>query len=91
MVGRFYLKRKKYLAAADRFRGVLEHYPHYDEIDKVYLHLGQALLRSNNEAEARVYLDKLVTDYPDGRYAEEARKALDRAGGALITDIPGPS
>lgn len=91
MVGRFYLKRKKFLAAADRFRGVLERYPHYPEIDKVYLHLGQALLESNNDAEARVYLDKLVTDYPEGRYAEEARKALDRAGGALITDIPGSS
>jgi outer membrane protein assembly factor BamD len=88
MVGRFYLKRKKYLAAADRFRGVLEQYPHYAEIDKIYLYLGQALLRSNNESEARVYLDKLVTDYPDGRYAEEGRKALSQAGGALEMDVP---
>jgi len=91
IVGRFYLKRKKFLAAADRFRGVLERYPHYVEIDKVYLHLGQALLKSNNETEARVYLDKLVSDYPDGRYAGEARKALSQAGGALGTDLPGSS
>jgi len=90
-VGRFYLRRKKYLAAADRFRGILQNYPHFDEVDKVYLYLGQALLRSNNESEARVYLDKLVTDYPNGRYAEEARKALDLAGGALAVDVPGPS
>jgi len=91
MVGRFYLKRKKPLAAADRFRGILERYPHYAELDKVYLYLGQALLRSNNESEARVYLDKLVTDYPDGRYAEEGRKALSLAGGALEMDVPDPS
>jgi len=91
MVGRFYLKRKKYLAAADRFRGILERYPHYAEADKVYLHLGQALLRSNNESEARVYLDKLVSDYPDGPYAKEARKALSEAGGALVVDTPGAS
>ena len=88
---RFYLKRKKYMAAADRFRGVLELYPHYVEIDKVYLYLGQALLRSDNDAEARVYLDKLVSDYPDGRYVEEARKALAQAGGALVLDTPGSS
>ena len=91
MVGRFYLKRKKYLAAADRFRGVLEDYPHYVEIDKVYLYLGQALLRSNNDSEARVYLDKLVTDYPNGPYADQARKALTEAGGALVMDSPGAS
>jgi outer membrane protein assembly factor BamD len=91
MVGRFYLKRKKYIAAADRFRRILEQYPHYGEVDKVYLHLGRALLKSNNESEARVYLDKLVSDYPDGRYAAEARKALGEAGGPLAAEAPGSS
>ena len=49
--------------------------------------LSQALLQSNNPSEARVYLDKLVADFPEGRYAEEARKTLDEVGGGLDLDV----
>ena len=45
------------------------------------------MLLSNNPAEARVYLDKLVSDFPDGPYVERARKALDEAGGSLELDL----
>ena len=83
LVGRFYVQRKRPLAAIARFRNVLDDYPSYPERDKVYLYLGRALLASKNDVEARIYLDKLVRDYPDGRYAEEARRELARAGGQL--------
>ena len=88
VIGRFYMKRRKPLAAVERFRNVLERYPSYPEKDKLYFYLGQALLRSNNDAEARIYLDKLVTDYPDGQYFNEAIKQLDKAGGRLKLDLP---
>lgn len=87
MVGRFYMTKKKFNAAADRFRRTLERYPGYTEKDKLYFHLGQALLKGNNSVEARIYLDKLVTDYPEGRYIEPARKALAEAGGTLELDM----
>jgi outer membrane protein assembly factor BamD len=87
MVGRFYMTKKKFSAAADRFRRTLERYPGYTEKDKLYFHLGQALLKGNNSAEARVYLDKLVTDYPDGKYVQPARKALAEAGGRLELEM----
>ena len=83
VVGRFYSQRKRPLAAIARFRIVLDQYPSYPERDKVYLYLGRALLASKNDVEARIYLDKLVKDYPDGRYADEARRELARAGGQL--------
>lgn len=83
LVGRFYVQRKRPLAAIARFRTVLDSYPSYSERDKVYLYLGRALLASKNDVEARIYLDKLVRDYPDGRYADEARRELARAGGQL--------
>ena len=72
-VGRFYLKRKNYLAAVDRFRGVLENFPEYKKIDKVYLYMGKTLLRANNESEARIYLDKLISDHPNGQFTPEAK------------------
>jgi len=76
IVGRFYLKRKHYEAAADRFRGLLKAYPDFREAEKVYYFLGRALLSNENDVEARVYLDKLVSDYPDSPYTPKARKAL---------------
>jgi outer membrane protein assembly factor BamD len=87
IVGRFYLKKKSYSAASERFRTALEKYPGYADREKLYYHLGQALLGANNNAEARIYLDKLVTDYPDGKYYEDAQKALSQAGGELTLDI----
>jgi outer membrane protein assembly factor BamD len=89
LVGRFYVQRKRPLAAITRFRTVLDKYPSYAERDKVYLYLGRALLASKNDVEARIYLDKLVHDYPNGRYADEARRELARAGGQLELGVTG--
>jgi len=77
LVGRFYYERKAYPSAVRRFRDLLDTYPGYHGKEKVYYYLGQALLRSGNAAEGRLYLDKLLTDYPNGRYAEQARKTLE--------------
>ena len=86
-VGRFYMKHDEHLAAIDRFRSVLTDYPGFPDREAVYFALGQALLQTENQAEARIYLDKLVTDFPDGRYAEQARRALSQANGAVELDM----
>ncbi len=78
-VGRFYFKKRAYLAAADRFRSLLDKYPRFRGKERVYFYLGQALLRMNNDTEGRIYLDKLVTDYPNGEYTEEAKRLLAHA------------
>jgi outer membrane protein assembly factor BamD len=75
-VGRFYMKRKAYFAAAERFRSVLEKYPRFGEKQKVYLELGRALILAKNGVEGSIYLDKLVSDYPGDPRAAEARKLL---------------
>jgi len=82
-VGRFYLNRKAPAAAIERFRGILDRYPHFDELDKVYFYLSQAQLGAGNDVEARIYLDKLVKDFPNGAFVDEAQKQLERAGGPL--------
>ncbi len=76
IVGRFYFQKNAYPSAIGRFRQILDAYPRYPGKEKLYYYLGQALLHTNNAPEARVYLDKLVMDYPNGRYAEEARKIM---------------
>ncbi len=76
LVGRFYMQRKAYFAAAERFRGILETYPAFAEKQKVYLELGRSLILAKNSVEGTIYLDKLVTDYPGDSHAAEARKLL---------------
>ena len=39
MIGRFYLKRKAYVAAVDRLSRVLDEYPDYPKMEKVLYHL----------------------------------------------------
>jgi len=78
LVGRFYMKKKKYQASIERFRGALKRFPEYPDKDHVYLMLGQSLIRSDNETEGRIYLDKLLQDYPGGPHTKAARKELAR-------------
>jgi len=76
IVGTFYRKRKIYEAAVDRYRAMLETYPTYRNKDKIFYWLGWTLLRQRNDAQARVYLDEVDTNYPRSKYAPMARKLL---------------
>lgn len=78
LVGRFYSRRKAWMAASERYRSILDRYPRYREKEKLYFYLGEALLRMNNDAEGRLYLGKLLEDYPEGRFAADAKRALGR-------------
>lgn len=81
-VGVFYLKRKRYPAAIERLRNLLEAYPRFGEKDKVYFQLGRALLASGSPAEGRAFLDRVIRDYGSGEYAEDAREILARSEAA---------
>jgi len=80
MVGRFYLNRKAPAAAAERFTIILDRYPQYRDKEKLYYYLGQAQLLAGNDSEGRIYLDKLVKDFPEGEYTNRAIKDLAKAG-----------
>jgi outer membrane protein assembly factor BamD len=82
-VGKFYLKRKAPMAAVQRFQEILDRFPDWREREKLYFYLGQAQLRAGNDIEARIFLDKLVTDYPHGEFRKSAMRELDKAGGPL--------
>lgn len=89
-VGRFYLKRKAYPAAIERFRGVLDQFPDFIEIEKVKYYLGKTLVNEGDSVEGRLILDRLVVEHPDGPYSESARTLLESAGGSFRTDLGDP-
>ena len=76
-VGIFYMKRKSWPGAVERFRNVLERYPLYSQLDRTYFELARALIASHRSDEAIIYYRKMLDDFPDSRYSSDARDALE--------------
>lgn len=76
LIGRFYLKKKAYQPAENRFRKVLLDYPAYPDRDKLYFALGKTLVLADNMEEGRIYLGKLIEGWPNSGYARDAKKLL---------------
>jgi len=76
LIGSYYWKKKSYQAATDRFTALLEKYPAYRQKDKVYYWLGRTLMGARSPAEARVWLDQVLNEYPRGKYAKMAKALL---------------
>jgi outer membrane protein assembly factor BamD len=74
-VGVFYLRTQKFPPAAiDRFLQVLKTDPEYTHRDGLYFHLAQAYIRIGRTAEALPYLDRLINEFEQSEYLEQARK-----------------
>ncbi len=76
LVGRFYQKRKKYNAAIDRYRAVLDQYPQYTQTSQVLFDIGKCLLRVGNRPEAEEFFTRLFQDHPGSPLAGKAKDLL---------------
>ncbi|MFB3813297.1 MAG: tol-pal system YbgF family protein [Terriglobales bacterium] len=74
-VGEYYYKQKNYKAAISRFREALYWKPR-DAV--ATFKLAQALEKSGELDEARTNYEDYLKILPDGEYAAQARKALER-------------
>lgn len=79
-VGEFYLKRKNYRAAEDRFREALTYKPG----DAVATYrLAETLEDQGKYAEARTSYQDYLKILPEGKFASEAKRGLERSGQKL--------
>jgi len=76
LVARFYQRRKKYNAAIDRYRAILDQYPLYNRTGQVLLDIGTCLLAVGNRPEAEEFFGRLFQDQPDGKLASRAKELL---------------
>jgi outer membrane protein assembly factor BamD len=76
VIGRFYYQKKFYMAAADRFRVVLDKYPYYSRTDETLYLLGSCLVFTDNPDEARLYFERLIHEYPQGKLTRQAKEIL---------------
>ena len=78
IVARFYIKRRSYSAAIQRLNGLVEQYPNYRERDAVFYDLGTALAGLGRKAEARLYFERVISEFPKSEYADKAKRRLDQ-------------
>jgi outer membrane protein assembly factor BamD len=76
-VGYFYLKSRKWCRGAiPRLKGVLEEYPTFSGMDKVFFRLGQAYELCNSPSEAMPYYQRVIDNYPESEFRDEAEESL---------------
>lgn len=77
IVARFYIKRRSYTAAVQRLNALVEHYPNYHDRAGVFYDLGTALTGLGRKAEARLYYERVISEFPQSTYAAQAKRKLD--------------
>jgi outer membrane protein assembly factor BamD len=78
-VGRYYYRNKWYPGAIDRFLTVLTDDPGYSQRELLYFFLGDAYRLTGRGAEALPLLERLVEEFPETRYLEQAAEAMTAA------------
>jgi len=77
IVARFYMKRKSWLAAVQRLNGLVEQYPNYRERASVFYDLASSLDALGRHGEARLYYERVISEFPKSEYAGKAKRRLD--------------
>ncbi|HJQ37507.1 MAG TPA: outer membrane protein assembly factor BamD, partial [Thermoanaerobaculia bacterium] len=76
IIARFYMKRGSYTAAVQRLNYLIDTYPNFKERDGAFFDLGTSLAALGRNGEARLYFERVLTEYPQSDYADRARRRL---------------
>lgn len=79
-VGRYYLERKEYVAAANRFRQVIETYPNTRQIEEALARLVETYYAMGLESEAQTAAAVLGHNYPDSQWYADSYNLLKTGG-----------
>ena len=78
IVGRFYYRNEYFPGAIDRFWEILDDDPGYTRRDQVYFYLAGALASVNNVEEALPMFERLIDEYPETEFLEEATEQIEQ-------------
>lgn len=76
IVAKFYMKRGSNTSAVQRLNYLIDTYANYSDRAGAFYDLGTALTRLGRGGEARLYFERVVSEYPKSDYAEPARRRL---------------
>jgi len=75
-VGYYYFRAKWYPGAIDRFKDVLATDPAFSNRDAVYYHLAESLYRTDKQAEALPYYERLLREFEKSEFLELSQKRV---------------
>lgn len=76
-VGLHYFRIQWYPGAIDRFREVLRDDPEFTGRDGIYFYLAESLSRTDKNAEAIPYFERLLTEFDSSNHLDDARDRLE--------------
>lgn len=76
LVARFYMKRGSNNSAVQRLNYLIDTYANYNDRAGAFYDLGNALSRLGRDGEARLYFERVVSEFPKSDYAEPAKRRL---------------
>ncbi len=76
LVAAFYLKSGNPRAALGRLNNLVEEFPNYARRAEVFYDLGRALEALGRGGEAKLYYERVVSEYPDSEWAPRAKEKL---------------
>lgn len=79
-VGRYYLERREYIAAAKRFRFVVENYSNTRHVEEALARLVETYYAMGLTTEAQTAAAVLGTNYPDSQWYADSYKLLQTSG-----------
>lgn len=82
VVARFYMKRGSFHAALQRLNYLIDTYPNYNDRAAAFYDLGTSLQRLGRDGEARLYFERVVTEFPESEQAEDAKRRLSQSNNA---------
>ncbi len=78
IVARFYIKRGSSLAAIQRLNFAVDTYPNFSERDAIFFDLANALAMAGRNGEARLYYERVLTEFPTSEFAARSKRKLEQ-------------
>ncbi|HEY8551821.1 MAG TPA: outer membrane protein assembly factor BamD [Vicinamibacterales bacterium] len=88
LVGLTYYRLKWYPGAISRLQELLKKDPEFTYRDGAYYYLAESLVKVNRKAEALPLLEKLVNEFEQSEYLEDAQKRLAELKASVGTEAP---
>ena len=76
IVARYYIRRGSHQSAVQRLNYLIDTYTNYNDRAGAFSDLGTALSRLGRHGEARLYFERVVSEYPQSEYAQAAKRRL---------------
>ncbi len=76
LVARFYIKRGSNASAVQRLNYLIDTYANYNDRAGAFYDLGNALSRLGRQGEARLYFERVISEFPQSEYAEPSKRRL---------------